>query len=778
MDELHQVSGCHDWKHSRHARGRVVSEAATASRRLTVARLTRRLRTLSVGAAAFAIAASGAVVAVQAVTPPPAHIDNTVGLKEVGPIDEANGFPLWYKDTNNVKLELCLDPADSNCIMGEVPDPAKPVSFPDNFPDEAFWSSAESSIDAGGGDSALLVTAVEAAFGSADGLPATGQQISFGRIRIRAGGLVDNAEYKITHPYGVDTAVAEVGAVKGVNTTEDIGSLTPDGIFDQTLGSRPAPFLRWDPAVAPAAPAGYLGDVTQDHRVVGSPYGTNFFRIEGPAGSFTGSTQLCTDPALGDDPVRLDDCIQSDDFAVHGKLATRMGVQATNAYYSTSGTGHLMDLFAKSEPGQNIVVKGTGVSQTRMREDAKVPGRYFARVFADGAPPSDLSVTNVTDAPDTVDHIELSMFGDKVHIASAVYSNDTRTLNVSAQSGDSAAVLELDGFPSATGTVDSAGVTNWSVPTLAVPPSEVMVTSDKGGVDTEDVVITGAEDPAVGVVAAITADQDTVQIGQTVTLDGLATTGTVIGYDWSVSPAGAAIFPVATDGSSVTFRASAAGTYTVELTVTGKSNTSTDQYTIEVLSGAAEPVANAGPDQLGVVPTSTVTLDGTASKFAQTYSWAQAGGDAHQVSLRNPTSANPTFVVPPSSTPLTFNFTLTIRDVNGTTATDTVKVVSDPGAVGVDSAFYKRGDLQWRVRGTAKYCSPNNVISVYWNKPVTGGTTPVLVGTTSPGAALGVCSWEFRVKRVVAALRPTSAGTITVKSGFGGEAANVPFDFL
>jgi hypothetical protein len=170
-----------------------------------------------------------------------------------------------------------------------------------------------------------------------------------------------------------------------------------------------------------------------------------------------------------------------------------MGVQATNAYYAESGAGHLMDLFAKSEPGQNIVVKGSGVSQTRMREDAKVPGRYFARVFADGAPPSDLSVTNVTDAPDTTDHIELSMFGDKVHIASAVYSNDTRTLNVSAQSGDSAAVLKLDGFPSATGTVDPAGVTNWSVPTLAVPPSEVMVTSDKGGVDTEDVVITGAE---------------------------------------------------------------------------------------------------------------------------------------------------------------------------------------------------------------------------------------------------------------------------------------------
>jgi hypothetical protein len=146
-------------------------------------------------------------------------------------------------------------------------------------------------------------------------------------------------------------------------------------------------------------------------------------------------------------------------------------------------------------------------------------------------------------------------------------------------------------------------------------------------------------------------------------------------------------------------------------------------------------VANAGPDQVGVVPT--------------------------------------------SSTPLTFNFTLTIKDVNGTASTDTVQVVSDPGAVTVDSAFYKRGDLQWRVQGTAKYCSANNTVSVYWNKPATGGgTTPVLVGTTTPSLTLGVCDWEFRVKRVVAALRPTSAGTITVKSAFGGEAPNVPFEFL
>ena len=734
----------------------------------------RRGRAFTVGVATLALAASGALVA-SAVTPPPAHNNHTVGLKQVGPIDEANGFPIWYKDTNNVKLELCTDPSDPYCIMGDVPNPGQPVSFPDNFPDEAFWSTAESSIDAGGGDSALLVTAVEAAF--ANGLPAKGDQVSFGRVRVRVGGLVDNAEYKITHPYGVDTAIAEVGAVKGVNVTEDIGSLTPDGVFDQTLGSRPAPFLKW---TGTDAPPGYLGDPTVDHAVTGSPYNTNFFRVEGPAGSFTGSTQLCADASLGNSPTATDDCIQSSDFAVQGKIATRMGVQATTAYYANSGAGHMMDLFAKSEPGQNLIVKGTGIAQTKMREDASQPGRYYVRVFADGAPPSDLSVTNVTDNPDTVDHIELSMFGDKVHIGSAVYSNDARTLTVSAQSGDDSAALTLDGFENVEPAVAN-GVTTWTIPALDVPPADVLVTSDKGGVDTEDVVITGAEDASVGVVAIINGDLDTVQIGQTVTLDGLASTGTVTGYSWSVSPAGATVTPVAADGSSVTFKATAAGSYTVKLTATGKNNTSTATYPIEVLSGNAEPVANAGADQPGAVPTSTVTLDGTASKFASSFSWAQDPADRVQLgaNLKNPTTANPTFVVPASNAPLTFNFTLTIKDVNGTASTDTVQVVTDPGVVTVNSAFYKRGDLQWRVLGSAKYCSANNLISVYWNKPVTGGgTTPVLIGTTTPTLTLGVCDWEFRVKNVAAALRPTAAGTITVRSAYGGEALDRPYQFL
>ena len=81
-----------------------------------------------------------------------------------------------------------------------------------------------------------------------------------------------------------------------------------------------------------------------------------------------------------------------------------------------------------------------------MREDATT-GRYYARVFADGAPPSDLAVTNKTDAPNSVDHVAAAMFGDKVHILSAVYSNDDHTLNVSSDSGDDSATMKLTATP-------------------------------------------------------------------------------------------------------------------------------------------------------------------------------------------------------------------------------------------------------------------------------------------------------------------------------------------
>jgi hypothetical protein len=183
-------------------------------------------------------------------------------------------------------------------------------------------------------------------------------------------------------------------------------------------------------------------------------------------------------------------------------------------------------------------------------------------------------------------------------------------------------------------------------------------------------------------------------------------------------------------------------------------------------------VANAGPDQTGVVPTSTVTLDGTGSTFASKFSWAPTPGSGTTVSLTNPLTANPTFVVPSSTTSQTYSFTLTITDVNGTTATDVVLITTDPDDLVFTSASFKRGGAEWRVRGDAQYCSANNLVSVYWNKP---GASAVLLGTTTPTAALGVCSFDFRLKNTPTALQPTAAGTVTIRSALGGELLNQAF---
>ena len=68
-------------------------------------------------------------------------------LAAVGPLDPANGFPLWYQDQAGTTLELCLDTVSSAagplCLLAQ-PNPNAPISFPDNFGAEAFWWSATS----------------------------------------------------------------------------------------------------------------------------------------------------------------------------------------------------------------------------------------------------------------------------------------------------------------------------------------------------------------------------------------------------------------------------------------------------------------------------------------------------------------------------------------------------------------------------------------------------------------------------------------------------------
>ncbi len=214
-------------------------------------------------------------------------------LKAVGPLDATTGFPLWYQDANNVAIELCLD-NNGLCLL-ELPNPGAPASFPDNFGDEVFYWNAEADINFPGGGSGLIVLALEGNYG---GVP---DQTVFGRVRIILN-VPEPGTYTVTHPFGTNVYdVDAVGDGREVFDTSDIGCIgvpiggvsscnNPATGFNLALDSGIGPFLKWDPDVAPAAPAGYLGDPAQPHRVVGGQ--NNFFRVQGPSAASSAETDL------------------------------------------------------------------------------------------------------------------------------------------------------------------------------------------------------------------------------------------------------------------------------------------------------------------------------------------------------------------------------------------------------------------------------------------------------------------------------------------------------
>src|SRR3954469_16057927 len=147
-------------------------------RRIQMTRL-GSLRTLARSFIAMVLVASAASIL-------PAATVNAVPApgSAVGPVDSANGFATWYQGRSGDRVELCLDGGDTNCVLpGVVPgfDPSQPTVFPTNFPDEAFYTLAESAIqvpptcDSGTGGKVFIAIGLEGAF--ANGGVAAGDQM-------------------------------------------------------------------------------------------------------------------------------------------------------------------------------------------------------------------------------------------------------------------------------------------------------------------------------------------------------------------------------------------------------------------------------------------------------------------------------------------------------------------------------------------------------------------------------------------------------------------------
>lgn len=415
-----------------------------------------------------------------------------------GPYTAATGhFPLWYKDQNELSLELCQSRAVSTRVAATVPpsymcllnaapgvyDDALPMVFPDNFPDEAFWFTAETDIPAVGNSGYELevyVAAVEAAFAAE--LPVDGDQVSFARIRIRAS-VPTPGTYTVTHPYGVETftvAAANVGR-RAINMTRDIGIGVP-GNFNGALNGNIGPFLRSinGPYTAVNPDTGitesFVGDPNLSEPVTGSPSGNNFVRIQGPAGT-----------------------IQSNNFSVSGKvLDNRQQTQVAvkRGTYSRNSSGTRIELFASSPNTSSLcyretlaLIPGTPPSACQFSLLGDNNGSFFVARSASTLPPF-VVVTASNPTGTTKPTAVSSKLVDVVKINTARYSWNNHTLVLEATSSDETAVPDLvaQGF----GRLNkSGGVQQLSVPNLTQPPAFVTIKSAAGGSDTEPVTVVG-----------------------------------------------------------------------------------------------------------------------------------------------------------------------------------------------------------------------------------------------------------------------------------------------
>ena len=415
-----------------------------------------------------------------------------------GPYTPANGgFASWYQDSHGRTLDLCLSKALSSrvpsapgapsymCSLLPTPgvfDDAQPIVFPTNFPDEAFWFTGETAlVDAARGIDLGYVSAIEAAFAAEE--PVEGDQVSFARVRIRVD-VPTAGTYVITHPYGVEVFNIDTPGRRAINMTRDIGIGSPktyDGALKGDIGpflrSVNGPYTETNPLTGAAEQ--FIGDPNLSEPVTGSPFNTNYVRIEGPNG--------------------LD--LRTTTFAVSGKLSTvvrptpmitQRSTYSRKAGESTPVAQQDVFVLAPPAPGTAAITSSTPVLNMT---EANSTGSWYAQSSVNPTLPTTLQVTadnHLAIASSTPTTLPM-VLTDLVIIQSAQYSLSSGQLTVVASTSDETSPPVLtasSGSGAAIGALGGDG----ALKTLAtgispIPPAKVQVTSSNGGSDTEEVVI-------------------------------------------------------------------------------------------------------------------------------------------------------------------------------------------------------------------------------------------------------------------------------------------------
>src|SRR5438552_4785899 len=256
-----------------------------------------------------------------------------VGLLALGPVDPATLIPASYTDANGVSLQPCL--AGPPLCFGTAADLLNPAAG------EGFYQLVNADVPTAAGPG-LAEFALEAALFA--GPP---EMSVFQRVRFRFN-TPNPGTFTVTHPFGSSTFdVPAVVPGFEINDTVDIGcfgvvgNTCNDGVapeFNAALGGPMSTFLRWDPAAAPAAPAGFTGDAATPHPVIGSPLAVpqNFVRIDGPN--------------IGGPGVNT---VETNLFTVSGLLAPGASPSTTTLAFGDAAAG------APAAPAQMVTLSNT-----------------------------------------------------------------------------------------------------------------------------------------------------------------------------------------------------------------------------------------------------------------------------------------------------------------------------------------------------------------------------------------------------------------------------------
>lgn len=692
------------------------------------------------------------------------------------PSPPGNGFPLWYQDNNGLALDLCLpnaaELAAGICLITPdiLPNPTQPISFPTNFPDEAFYWNATNVMDVPGGR-ATLVLGLEAAFGV--GPVAVGDQITFARVRI----VMDapaSGDYTVTHPFGVETFSNVAAGRRAIFFTSDIGIGAP-GDFSGALQGAIGPFLQASltPGGAPlplvtiaGSPNSFLSDAASLVSVTGSPFGTDYFEICGPG--------------LG---TPANPCLRSDLFTLMGKVHTAaIGSPLTinRASYGRDAASAHVDVFATAVPGPGTPAPvlsmadaaGTGMPSVTMHGPLPPLGQYYGQSIPNDATaiPSEVIVTNTADIPPSS---FVRKVVDVVTITEAAYDPDAGTLTITATSSDKTVppALTAVGLPGSIAGSDALLSTgnaadpaekrllNFSVglPLVAVPPAIVTIQSAAGGVASEAVrPSTGVPSPFATGLSVAVDDFVTATAGTSpISFNILTNDRTNLS-----APITAGTFQIIASPTHGTISVTAAGAVTYTPTVSSfvgddiftyrvtptspaapASNVATVTVTTTAPPGGAAPIAVAdGPFSVRVntaLAISATTL--TANDLAN-------GGsaiDPNSIQIVSVTGGTATFAAgtvtyTAGGVAGNFAFSYTVANITGqrsAAASVSITIVPAADALTISTADFRTGTRRWDVTGTATVNGPGNIVTI------TLVRTGAVIGTATPAAG----AWSLRV---------------------------------